>query len=95
MSLHNVIFHWQMSGFMLLTVLAYSAEGCRLRGENVKKCIRMGITVLKIVVCKLCFIALLMRRCETKFPTKKNDNLLPQIATLKTVIPLVVSLKMR
>ena len=48
--------------------------------ENVMKCIRMGITVLKIVNWgfygrKLCFTVPLTRCCKTKFPTlKPNDN---------------------
>ena len=51
-----------------------------LKEGNVKKCIKMGITVLKIVICggklsvydrKLRFTAPLTRRRKTKFPTIK------------------------
>ena len=66
-----------------------------LKDENMKKCIRMGITVLKIVLwggkllvlwSQTAFMTLLVCRRQTKFPTKKK-KLLPQMTILSTVIP--------
>ena len=41
---------WLKSGFTLLEALAIDAKKYTLKGENVKRCTRMGITVLKIVL---------------------------------------------
>ena len=50
MLLQNAAFHWLISGFTLLKALALGAKKYALKGENVKKCIRMGIPTLKIVI---------------------------------------------
>ena len=47
-SLSNVVFHWLAPSFMFLAMLPCCAKCNSLKGENVKKCIRMGISVLKI-----------------------------------------------
>ena len=41
---------WLTSDFTLLEALAVDAKKYSLKGENVKKCIRLGITALKIVI---------------------------------------------
>ena len=38
------------SGFTLLEALAVGAKWYNLKGDNVKKCIRIEITVLQIVI---------------------------------------------
>ena len=45
----NVAFRLLTSGFKLLAEFSHCAKQCGLKGENMKKkkCIRMGITVLK------------------------------------------------
>ena len=50
MSLGNVAFHWLTSGLTLLAALACCGEQRSFGSENVKKCIRKRITVLKIVI---------------------------------------------
>ena len=49
-SLRNVAFYWLISSFTLLDMLALSATQLTLKDENVNKCIRMGITLLKIFI---------------------------------------------
>ena len=49
-SLLNVDSDWTTSGFTLLETIAVDAKKYTLKGENVKKCITIGITVLKIVI---------------------------------------------
>ena len=48
-SFSNVVSHWMMSGFMLQDAFAFSAM-YTLKNENVKKCIKKGITILTIVI---------------------------------------------
>ena len=66
-----------------LSVLYYT-----WKHEYVKKCIRMGITVLKMITgevhCqfyspKLCFMSPLSRRCKLKFATTKLKIYLPEL----------------
>ena len=50
MLLNNIAFHWLLSGFTLLTPLDFSRQSNVLREKKYEKCIRTGITVLKIVI---------------------------------------------
>ena len=72
---------WLTTGFTLLISLAMGAKYYALKDENVKKCIRMGITVLKmsfgegkssVLWLQIAFYGdALARRRKMKFPTIK------------------------
>ena len=51
-SLVNIAFHWLKLGFTLPRPLDFGTQYNVLKGKNIKKCIRIGITVtvLKIVI---------------------------------------------
>ena len=51
-SLFNIVSHWLIPSFTLLKVFPLSAIKYTLKddNDNVKKCIRMGINILKIVI---------------------------------------------
>ena len=48
----NVASHWLMSGFTLQNEFALRANYYSLKDEDMKKCIKMFITVLKLVIWK-------------------------------------------
>ena len=50
MSLGNVAFHWMASGLRCWQRFVVVRQST-LKGEYVKKCIRIGVIVLKIVIC--------------------------------------------
>ena len=80
------LFNGWLSGFTLLAALPCCAEQCSFKGENVKKCIRMGITVHNVSFGevnrlfygrKLHFTVPLMCCGKTEFPTIKPTTYSP------------------
>ena len=67
-----------------------------LNGETVKKCIRIGKTIVKVVICggkssvsrsKIAFEAPLVRRRKNKSSDHKADELHSQMTIFSIVIP--------
>ena len=78
-----------MSGFTLLKALGMGAKYYTLKGENVKKRIRMGITILEIIIWGGKSLFLWSQIAEASpsnyFSDHKTNDLSPQMTILSTV----------